>query len=502
MNKTISIALAGFSFIIEEQAYTKLNNYLNALRSTLEQEEADEVMYDIEIRITEILKESLGKREVVNDDDVEKVIAQIGTPEAIGEQEEFYSTKEEHATKTKEQKKLFRDVFNKKIAGVCAGLAYYFGMEVGVMRAIWAGLLLLGIVAAVVPASLVLALYVLLWIAIPSASTPTDFLKMKGKPIDFDSIKEESIRFANNYGQKAGAFYQENKGKWEDIGNVIRKVMGWIFAILAAKFFIIMLLGIFGVYSDTKLMEFREVEFLFDEQQYVTIIYAMIVLAFSIPIILCAAISQKLFAPKSKIRYHAIVLGFVFIGLIGLGAYFGVEMSKKEMIYAGRNEEKENIAIKSANETIELGIKKVEIPEQLTPYDNGRIYSDKKRVFDKESISIDVIRKTNIQEPYLIITKEAKGYNKNIKVNVPVEVMEGKINLPNYIIYPYEERFRDYDVDYELIIPSHWRVINNGGKHLNIYEENEDYDKDIDIEYHNGGIHIETPKDTIKVQRS
>ena len=88
MNKTLSIALAGFSFTIDEMAYIKLSDYLNALRNSLDADEADEVMKDIEIRMVEIFKETLGKREVVNDSDVEKVIAQIGTPEQIDEQEE------------------------------------------------------------------------------------------------------------------------------------------------------------------------------------------------------------------------------------------------------------------------------------------------------------------------------------------------------------------------------------------------------------------------------
>lgn len=80
MNKTLSIGLAGFSFVIEEHAYIKLSDYLAALRSSLEESEADEIMHDIEIRIVEILKDNMGKREVVNDDDIEKVIAQIGKP--------------------------------------------------------------------------------------------------------------------------------------------------------------------------------------------------------------------------------------------------------------------------------------------------------------------------------------------------------------------------------------------------------------------------------------
>jgi hypothetical protein len=79
MNKTLSIGLAGFSFTIEEHAYIKLSDYLNALRSSLDASEADEVMHDIEIRMVEIFRDSLGKREVINDTDVERVIAQIGT---------------------------------------------------------------------------------------------------------------------------------------------------------------------------------------------------------------------------------------------------------------------------------------------------------------------------------------------------------------------------------------------------------------------------------------
>jgi hypothetical protein len=47
-------------------------------------------MHDIEIRMVEIFRDSLGKREVINDTDVERVIAQIGTPEKIEEQEEAY----------------------------------------------------------------------------------------------------------------------------------------------------------------------------------------------------------------------------------------------------------------------------------------------------------------------------------------------------------------------------------------------------------------------------
>lgn len=41
-------------------------------------------------------------------------------------------------------KKLVRDIRNKKIAGVCAGVANYFGLDVTLVRIIWLVLALMG----------------------------------------------------------------------------------------------------------------------------------------------------------------------------------------------------------------------------------------------------------------------------------------------------------------------------------------------------------------------
>ncbi|WP_449401258.1 PspC domain-containing protein [Chryseobacterium wanjuense] len=220
MNKTLSIGLAGFSFTIEEHAYIKLSDYLNALRSSLDASEADEVMHDIEIRMVEIFRDSLGKREVINDTDVEKVIAQIGTPEKIEEQEEAYyseknnSRKNNTGTEYTDKKQLFRDPERQKIAGVCAGLAHYVGMDITAMRAIWLGIFVLGIFTAAISSSLVVLLYIILWIVLPKAETAADFLKMKGKPMNFDNLKNESnklVQFANESTQRVGEMYIESK---------------------------------------------------------------------------------------------------------------------------------------------------------------------------------------------------------------------------------------------------------------------------------------------------
>ena len=236
MNKTLSIGLAGFSFTIEEHAYIKLSDYLAALRSSLDANEADEVMHDIEIRMVEIFKDTLGKREVINDADVEKVISQIGKPEQIEEQEEAYfseknARKESKSAGNSRQKQLFRDPEKQKIAGVCAGLAHYVGMDISAMRAIWLGIAILGVFTAAIFTSLIILIYVILWIVLPKAETATDFLKMKGKPMNFDNLKNESnklVQFANESTQRVGEIYNENKPYINTAGsglwNVIRYV--------------------------------------------------------------------------------------------------------------------------------------------------------------------------------------------------------------------------------------------------------------------------------------
>src|SRR5690606_11936651 len=302
MNKTLSIGLAGFSFTIEEHAYIKLSDYLNALRSSLDASEAEEVMHDIEIRMVEIFKDSLGKREVINDSDVERVIAQIGTPEKIEEQEEAYYSEKNNArrnhsgTAYTDKKQLFRDPERQKIAGVCAGLAHYTGMDITAMRAIWVVVFLLMIPAAG-SALLIGFLYLILWIVLPKAETAADFLKMKGKPMNFDNLKNESnklVQFANESTQRVGEIYTENKPYIRTAGsgiwNVIRYFLGAIFGLMALGS-IIGTFAIFGLFGGSDFPPLQEFNFLFDDDGMSTVLYAMMVIGTLIPAILFSLIS-------------------------------------------------------------------------------------------------------------------------------------------------------------------------------------------------------------------
>ena len=64
-----------------------------------------------------------------------------------------------------ENKRLKRNTFNKVIGGVCSGLADYFGVDVVLVRAIFAASFLFGGVGG--------GLYLILWILMP---VDNDFL--------------------------------------------------------------------------------------------------------------------------------------------------------------------------------------------------------------------------------------------------------------------------------------------------------------------------------------
>lgn len=465
MNKTLSIGLAGFSFTIEEHAYIKLSDYLNALRSSLDASEADEVMHDIEIRMVEIFRDALGKREVINDSDVERVIAQIGSPEKIEEQEEAYysekNTKKTYSSGTEytDKKQLFRDPERQKIAGVCAGLAHYVGMDITAMRAIWLGIFILGIFTAAVSSTLVFLLYVILWAVLPKAETAADFLKMKGKPMNFDNLKNESnklVQFANESTQRVGEIYNENKPYINNAGsglwNVFRYILGGIFAFMSLS----CLIGVFVVFgfmgADSDFPPVSEMNFYFDNDSMKYIIMALITLGSLIPAMIFGLLSIKLISPKTKLRNTGWVIGALFLALISLGTYFGFSMARQEMFLKGHKEDTEEVAINTQSDSIYVDVKQVTIPQNFKGYDND-LYSDKISVFKKDWIHVDVTRKADIKTPYLIIKKEAKGYNLPLNVSVPVEVVNNRVILPNFVKYPYEHRFRDYSIDYELVVP-------------------------------------------------
>ncbi len=508
MNKTLSIGLAGFSFIIEEHAYIKLSDYLAALRNSLDAAEADEVMHDIEIRMVEIFKDSLGKREVIKDIDVEMAITQIGRPEQIEEQEEVYfseTNKQRKKNGIHRQRQLFRDPERQKIAGVCAGLAHYTGLDISLMRAIWLGVAILGIFT-VISTGLIVLLYIILWIVIPKAETAADFLKMKGKPMNFGNLREEStkiIQFANDSSQRVGEIYTETKpyiskasnGIW----NVIRYVLGGIFGIMGI-FTLIGAFTIFAFYDNSNVDFMGNIGFYLKDSRLGFLAVAFAFLSAFIPALIFVFISIKLLSPRTRLNYTGYVFaGLVLVWLLMLG-FIGYAAIRQGTMYSGHNEEMENVAINTVSDSLYIDIKKVQIPPTFKSYWQD-VYSDGKTIYKQNYISVNVKRE-DISTPYLTLKKRADGYNLPLQLQVPLEIKDNRILLPNYIVYDYKNRFRDYRIDYELVVPKNTTLIKDRkhGIYLNDdLNDDNDYNRDTSSSWGTSVRYSSEFKDSVEI---
>ena len=135
MKKNISINISGIVFHIEEDAYEDLQQYLDSINDYFSTyEENKEIISDIESRIAELLLEGLTNgKQVVSAEDVAQLVATMGNTsdfEAIEEETDFARGEQaESAENTGNSRKLFRDLNNKILGGVCSGLAHYIKID-------------------------------------------------------------------------------------------------------------------------------------------------------------------------------------------------------------------------------------------------------------------------------------------------------------------------------------------------------------------------------------
>jgi phage shock protein PspC (stress-responsive transcriptional regulator) len=180
MKKVMNVGIGGLGFVIDEDAYYRLNNYLNRFKSGLgSQKESQEVMSDVEQRIAELFREELRyKEEVVSLALVEKVIARLGFPDGIEHTEEFTFDQ----GYIRPRKRLLRNPDDKMLGGVCSGLAAYFNTDTALWRIIF-------VVAIILPVPSVIA-YIVLWIAVPFAQTAAEKLEMRGIPVTAENLRK------------------------------------------------------------------------------------------------------------------------------------------------------------------------------------------------------------------------------------------------------------------------------------------------------------------------
>ena len=176
MKKTVNAGIGGKSFTIDEDAYIRLDTYLNAFKARLKDVPVNEVMDDLEARIAELFTERVGSgSRVVDIALVEEVVTQLGMPDGSlvpGGAGAAGASGAYGVKSTTVPHKLFRDPQNARIGGVCAGLAQYFDVDVTVIRVI--------MLVAIFAASAGFWAYIVLWIVVPKAITPAQQCEMRG----------------------------------------------------------------------------------------------------------------------------------------------------------------------------------------------------------------------------------------------------------------------------------------------------------------------------------
>jgi phage shock protein PspC (stress-responsive transcriptional regulator) len=133
MNKTVNINLGGMFFHIDEDAYQKLTRYFDAIKRSLSNSSGqDEIIKDIEMRVSELLNEKQKTdKHVVGMKDVDEVITVMGQPEDYRIDDEGIGSTTSNFTSSSASntRKLYRDTENGMIGGVLAGLGHYFGID-------------------------------------------------------------------------------------------------------------------------------------------------------------------------------------------------------------------------------------------------------------------------------------------------------------------------------------------------------------------------------------
>ena len=181
MKITVSINLGGYSFNIDEDAYAELKRYLKNLELHFAAEEsASEILSDIEARMSELFRAKLTSyKQVITIDDVRNVIAVMGTPEDISD-DDGTSSREKFSTPG--YHRMYRDPDHRIIGGVCAGMGAYWNIEPWILRVIFLALIMGG--------GLGLLVYLILYIVLPEAKTTAQKIEMKGEPVNIHNIRE------------------------------------------------------------------------------------------------------------------------------------------------------------------------------------------------------------------------------------------------------------------------------------------------------------------------
>lgn len=490
MNKTVNINLAGTFFHIDEDAYEKLNRYLNAIkRSFSDPQGSDEIIKDIEARIAELFSEKLDSyKQVITVKELDEVIAIMGQPEDYAIDEEMFTDSAHKDDKSSEyqnlkgDKKLYRDSDNKYIGGVSSGLGHYIGLDVVWIRLIW-------VLLTIFSSGTFILIYIIFWILVPEAVTTADKLTMRGEPVNISNIEKKFKETYDNVADKLKNADYDAYGKkiktgsetfFDSVGKVLLalltvfvKFIGVIIILVAATtlislFITLFITGISGFFGNWYTDVFH---FVNDTQIPIWLLSILIFIVVGIPFFFLFILGLKILVENLKSIGRATkltLLGLWLIAvfsLITLGVFQFIERSNE-----GNVIQTEELNIK-AGDTIYLAMNSNPHFEKDGVRRSGfslRYNENDEQVLFSNNIRL-IVRSTKDATASLMLNRKAKGRdymeakNRAEAISYQYTFENNNLKLNSYFLADLEDKYRDQELEITLYLPigSHLYADNN-----------------------------------------
>ncbi|MFV8360355.1 PspC domain-containing protein [Flavobacterium sp. LS1P3] len=474
MNKTVNINLGGMFFHIDEDAYQKLTRYFDAIKRSLSNSSGhDEIIKDIEMRVSELLNEKqISDKHVVGLKDVDEVIAVMGQPEDYIIEDELKGSQTFSDSSNRRTKKLYRDKEKGMIGGVSAGLGHYFGID-----AVWIRIVLILLVFAGFGTGILA--YIILWIVTPEAVTTSEKLEMTGEPVNISNIEKkvreefESVsgKIKNVDYDKYGNQIKTGAGK---IGNsfgdfimtvfkIFAKFLGVILIITGIATLISLLIAVFTLGSsdfiDVPWQSFIEAGNFTD---YPIWSFGLLMFfAVGIPFFFLTLLGFKLLSPAMKsigniAKYTLLALWIIAIAIL---ISIGIKQAS-EVAYEGKTVQKETINV-LPNDTLFVKFRYNEYyTKDIDDRESFKFVQDSAntQLIYSNNVSLEILR-TDEKLPFIQIEKIARGKSfqdakrRAEKIKYAIKIEGNQLILDNYLLTEVANKFRDQEVEIFLYLP-------------------------------------------------
>jgi phage shock protein PspC (stress-responsive transcriptional regulator) len=475
MNKTVNINLGGMFFHIDEDAYQKLTRYFDAIKRSLSKSSGqEEIIKDIEMRVSELLTEKQKtEKHVVTIREVDEVISVMGQPEDyIIEEDGPNTTSNNDFSVPRTTKKLYRDKENGMIGGVATGLGHYFGID-----AVWLKIMFLIFVFAGFGTGILA--YIILWIVTPEAITTSEKLEMTGEPVTISNIEKKVREEFESVSEKLknadyDKFGNQVKTGAEKLGNsfgdfistvfkIFAKFLGVILIMTGLTVLVLLFIGVFTLGTSSSIdfpwQTFVEAGNFTD---YPVWSFGLLMfLAVGIPFFFLAILGFKLLAPNMKFLGNIAKYTLLALWLIAVSLAISIGI-KQATAFAvnGRSVQKETINLKPTDTLL--------IKFKHNDYFAKNVDERNDFMITQDSLNNDIIysnevsiriEKSEEKYAYVQIEKEAKGKSlseakkRADAIKYSYKIVGNQLIFDNYLITDLKNKFRDQEVEITLFLP-------------------------------------------------